>query len=192
MNKKRRLYTPSNNIERVAISGLFLTLALALPPLFHVFGAGSVFLPMLLPIVTAGFLLDSKSAITIGIIAPLLSALMTGMPPFMPPIAFMMSMELAILALLPSILYRRFGIGLYVVLILTLVLNRFLVLALRFVVAEIFNIPGMVYGMAVAISGFPGLLIQIIIVPMVVRTIEHRYGSYPAISGGTVSDEEKL
>jgi hypothetical protein len=132
---------------------------------------------MLLPVVTAGFLLDSKSAITIGSIAPLLSSLLTGMPPIMPPIAFMMAIELAILALIPSIFYRRFGMNLYGVLLVTLLVNRFLVLGLRFVVAEFFNIPGMIYGLGISLSGLPGIAVQIIVVPMVVRTIESRFGS---------------
>lgn len=178
MTGQKRLYSPSNNIERVAISGFFLTLALVLPPLFHVFGAGSVFLPMLLPVVTAGFLLDSRSAITIGFIAPLLSSLLTGMPPIMPPIAFMMAVELTILALIPSIFYRRFGMNLYGVLLVTLLVNRLLVLGLRFVVAEFFNIPGMLYGLGISLSGLPGIAVQIIVVPMVVRTIESRFGSH--------------
>jgi len=177
MIHQERLFRPSNNIERVAISGFFLTLALVLPPLFHIFGAGSVFLPMLLPVVTAGFLLDCRSAITIGIIAPLLSSLLTGMPPIMPPIAFMMTMELAILALIPSILYRRFGMNLYVVLITTLFVNRLVVLGLRFIVAEVFTIPGMIYGLAVTLSGIPGILVQVVVVPIVVRAIEKRYGT---------------
>jgi uncharacterized membrane protein len=177
VNCKRSLYSPTNNIERVAVGGLFLTLALALPPLFHLFGAGSVFLPMLLPVVTAGFLLDPRTAATVGGVAPLLSALLTGMPPIMPPVAFMMVIELSVLALLPSILYRRFGMNIYVVLVLTLIVNRVMVLILRFLVAEMFHIPGMVYGMAVAFSGFPGMAIQVIVVPLVVRSIEHRYGS---------------
>ena len=156
-----------------------MALALALPLFFHLFGLGSVFLPMLLPVITAGFLIEWQTAVSVGFLAPLLSAFLTGMPPIVPPIAFMMMVELALLGLMPALLYRKLRMNLYVTLVVTLIVNRGMVFLLRFILAQFFHIPGLVYSLAVITAGFPGIAIQLIVVPIVVRSIEQRYRTRP-------------
>jgi len=168
--------SPRRSARDVAIGGLFLALALALPPLFHLMGLGSVFLPMLLPIVSAGFLANWQIAATVGLLAPLISGLITGMPPFVPPIAFMMMAELALLGLAPSLLYRTLRWNFWVALILTLVINRAVVFLLRFVLAEFFSIPGIAYSLAVVTAGLPGIALILIAVPLIVKTVEQKTG----------------
>ncbi len=162
--------------HEVAIGGLFLALALAFPPLFHLAGLGSVFLPMLLPVVSVGFVVSWRVSTTVGLLAPLLSGLLTGMPPFVPPIAFMMMVELALLGLMPSILYRSLRCRLMPTLATTLLLNRALVFGQRFVLAEFFGVPGIAYGLATITSGLPGIVLMLVATPLIVRTLEHRSG----------------
>ena len=53
--------------------------------LFHLAGGmGVVFLPMHLPVLLAGFFLGPRFGLLVGIITPLLSSLLTGMPPLLP------------------------------------------------------------------------------------------------------------
>lgn len=156
----------------VAIGGLFLALSLGLPPLFHLAGLGSVFLPMLLPVATVGFVVREGVALVVGLAAPLVSTLITGMPPLVPPVAPLMSVELAVLALLPSLLYRRWRWNLMVVLVLDLLVNRGLVVGLRSLLAELFGIPGLPYGIATAAKGLPGIVLMLVAVPLAVRTVE--------------------
>lgn len=75
------------------LAGLFLAAALVLPVFFHALGLGSAFMPMFYPLALAGFLVAAPLAMITGVSAPLLSALLTGMPPFYPPIAFIMTAE---------------------------------------------------------------------------------------------------
>jgi len=82
-----------NKSYQLLTGGLFLALALGLPLAFHLVGLGSSFLPMFYPILLAGFLLDFQVAVLVGLLSPLLSAALTGMPPFYPPIAFIMMAE---------------------------------------------------------------------------------------------------
>ncbi|MBN1423993.1 ECF transporter S component [Candidatus Fermentibacteria bacterium] len=166
-----------HSAREVAIGGLFLALALALPPLFHLMGLGSVFLPMLLPVLSLGFLSAWRIAATVGFLAPLISGLITGMPPFVPPSAFMMMVELSLLGLVPSLLYRRLRWNFWVVLTLTLVLNRGVVFLLRFIVAEFFSIPGIAYSLFIVTAGLPGIVLMLVATPLIVRTIERRMGS---------------
>lgn len=160
----------------VAVGGLFLALALALPPLFHLMGLGSVLLPMLLPVCSLGFLATWRIATTVGLLAPLISGLLTGMPPFVPPIAFMMMVELSLLGLVPSLLYRTLRWNLWVALVLTLIFNRGVVFLLRFVVAEFFAIPGIAYSLATITAGLPGIVLMLVAVPLIVKTVEGMTG----------------
>jgi len=135
-----------------------------------------MFLPMLLPVLTLGFLTDWKTAATVGFLAPIMSALLTGMPPIMPPVAFMMMVELAVLGGLASVLYFRARWNLWLSMIVTVVVTRLVSFLLHVMVAELFNIPGVVYGLASFIFGLPGIVIQLLVVPIVVRSVERRYG----------------
>ncbi|UCH97132.1 MAG: ECF transporter S component, partial [Candidatus Aminicenantes bacterium] len=64
------------------LGGLFMALALVFPMVFHAVGLGSAFLPMFYPIAAAGFLVALPVALVVGTMSPLVSALITGMPPF--------------------------------------------------------------------------------------------------------------
>ncbi|RKY70366.1 MAG: ECF transporter S component, partial [Candidatus Latescibacterota bacterium] len=50
--------------------------------IFHQFGiAGKVFLPMHFPVIVAGLLFGPFSGLLVGLFSPVLSFLLTGMPP---------------------------------------------------------------------------------------------------------------
>lgn len=77
------------SVKTQTLAGLITVItAIALPQLFHVMGAasglgialGEAFLPMHLPIILAGLLCGPYAAALSGAAAPLLSALLTGMP----------------------------------------------------------------------------------------------------------------
>ena len=71
--------------RQLTVSGFFIALGLILPMLFHLAGGmGVVFLPMHLPVLLAGFFLGPRFGLLVGIITPLLSSLLTGMPPLLP------------------------------------------------------------------------------------------------------------
>lgn len=163
--------------RRVAVGGLFLALALALPFLFHLLGMGKFFLPMFLPVLTLGFLADWKTASLVGALAPLASSLLTGMPPIVPT-AFLMTMELALLGGLASLLYNRFRWGLWPSLITTIAAVQAAGFVLHFLLAELFLIPGVIYGLVSFVSTLPGIALQLVVVPLAVTGIEARFGPY--------------
>ena len=70
-----------------AYCGLFGAAALLLPVLFHVLHVGHVFMPMYLPLVALAFFVRPGAAAVTALLVPLLSGAVTGMPPFMPPVA---------------------------------------------------------------------------------------------------------
>ncbi|MGH8016455.1 MAG: ECF transporter S component, partial [Candidatus Zixiibacteriota bacterium] len=104
-------------------TALFLALAVLLPIGFHQLGAsGRIFLPMHIPPLLAGFLLGPLSGIIVGVLAPGLSHLLTGMPPaYAVPL---MSLELPMYGLVAGMTYDRLRLNIYVSLVLAMIVGR--------------------------------------------------------------------
>jgi len=109
----------------LALGGLFGALAIVLPIAFHALGpgVGPVLLPMYLPIAALGLLVSWEVALIVGVAAPLLSAVLTGMPPLAPPIALLMAFELAALGVGAG-LSRRAGLGVWPAVIIGIIASR--------------------------------------------------------------------
>ncbi len=160
--------------RELLLGGLFLALALVLPILFHAVGLGSEFLPMFFPILLAGFLLPFPIAASVGIMAPLLSALLTGMPPFFPPVAFIMMVEGGVLAAVPALLHRKAGIALYPVLALSVVADRLVLLAAVMLAARWLDLPEGALGLVSVIRGIPGCILIMVLIPPLVKEMRKR------------------
>lgn len=163
--------------RELALAGLLGALGLTLPIGFHALGwGGKVLLPMHLPILVAGFLLGAPTAVGLGLVVPLLSAALTGMPPLAPPVAPLMSLELAAKAGVASLLYRTLRLPLWVALPAALVAD-WVVLGLAVAAgARFFSIQGSVVGyVAAAIAvGLPGTALQVAAAPLAVAAVERR------------------
>ena len=156
------------------LGGLFVALAVVLPILFHAIGLGGAFLPMFFPIITAGFLLALPVAVTVGLISPLTSALLTGMPPFYPPIAIIMMFEGVILAGGPALLHQKHGWNVWPTLVVIILLDRAALFVGVVLSALWLNIPEEVLGLASLIHSLPGVILIFIIVPPLVRKLREK------------------
>ncbi len=119
---------------------IFSGLGIAVPLLFHALGLGSMFLPMYLPLAIGAFLLSRVNALIAGFFTPLISALLTGMPPFYPPVAFIMMLQLAVFCFAISLMTHRFKFGVVVSLAVAVLLDRLLLIALFYLVYPLFSI----------------------------------------------------
>ncbi|UCD65198.1 MAG: ECF transporter S component [Candidatus Zixiibacteriota bacterium] len=153
---------------------LFLALAVLVPIGFHAFGmAGRIFLPMHLPVLLAGFLVGPLSGVIVGLLAPGLSFLLTGMPPsYAVPL---MTLELPMYGLIAGLGYRTLKLNLYVTLVASLVLGRLMFGLGLFILGMFMNLP---YSAAVffssggaIVAGLPGIIIQLILVPTIVAAL---------------------
>ncbi len=156
------------------LGGLFLALALVFPVIFHAVGLGSAFLPMLYPIIAAGFLVALPAALVVGIMSPLVSALITGMPPFYPPIVVIMMCEGAVLTALPALLYQRLKRNAWVTTLVTMAIDRLVLLALVFFFAAWLDLPSGVLSASVLINGIPGTVLILVLIPPLVKQLEAR------------------
>ena len=77
-------------------ASLFIAAGIAAGLIFHTTGiGGQIALPLHYPAFLAGFVLGWRWGVSVGFIVPLLSALVTGMPPLIPS-ALLMAPELAV------------------------------------------------------------------------------------------------
>ncbi|MCL1919457.1 MAG: DUF3144 domain-containing protein [Kiritimatiellaeota bacterium] len=159
----------------LATCGLFGAAALLLPVLFHLFQIGRVFMPMYLPLVALAFFAHPAAAALTAFLVPLLSGFVTGMPPFMPPIAFVMSIELALMAALIGALGVVFPrLPAWVKLAVALAVGRVVNAALLYAAARVFNLPATFVAAISLLSGWPGLILMMLVIPALVRITGRR------------------
>ena len=160
----------------MVISATMAAMGLVLPIAFHAVGLGSKFLPMLLPLLLNGFLVPLPWAIATGALVPLLSAVTTGMPPLFPPVAFSMSLECAVLGGTAAAIYRGRPSRLWYALITAILLGRATSLGATWLLAQLLHLPATIVTAAALVQGLPGVLLQLAVVPLVVRQTIRRRG----------------
>jgi uncharacterized membrane protein len=167
----------SSKARFITHSSLYLALAILLPIGFHSFGLGGrVFLPMHIPVLLAGFLVGPASGVVVGILAPILSHLFTGMPPgYSVPL---MSLELPMYGLVAGITYRRLHLNIFVSLILAMIMGRIIFGLGLFVLGLFMNLP---YTAAAFLAsggalwaGLPGIIVQLVLIPLLVAAMNRR------------------
>lgn len=150
---------------------MLIALGLALPMIFHALGLGSVFLPMFWPVVIGAFFLPLPFALLLGLLTPFLSALLTGMPPFAPPIAYLMAAELTTLAGLIALLHGRAHLGLFGSLLAALAISRIVYYGAVTLLAEWLGLPARLFSLAAVVRTLPGLILLLVFIPIIVNRI---------------------
>jgi hypothetical protein len=166
VNGRSQRITP----RELAYCGLFGAAALLLPVFFHLVQLGHVFMPLYLPLVTLPFFVRPVPAAVTALLTPLLSGAMTGMPPFFPPVALFMGLELAAMAaLIAFVVTRRPRTNEWLVLVPVLLLGRVLYLGLVYAFSALIDLPaGFMTGLSL-LKGWPGIVLMIAVVPPVAR-----------------------
>ncbi|MCS7315783.1 MAG: hypothetical protein RMI94_10915 [Bryobacterales bacterium] len=161
-------------LRHLVVNAWIMALGLALPVAFHAAGLGSKFTPMLLPLLLNGFLSPwSWAAFTAGL-TPLVSALVTGMPPIYPPVALIMSVEASVLAVTACLLDRATRGKVWLATVVAVASGRTTSLALTWLVAGLFELPRQVSVGASLLGGLPGIALQLTVVPVAAQTIRRR------------------
>ena len=161
--------------NKLVLTSLFIACGLLLPLAFHSFGMGGrTFLPMHLPVFMGGLLLGWLPGLIIGALTPLLSSLLTGMPPLIPSLP-MMIVELALFGLVAGYLYYDKRQNIYLALISAMMAGR---LGAAFVLLLFSDMLGihlhpLTYVAATFMTGIVGVVIQIVFIPILVRRLEN-------------------
>ncbi|MGF7011006.1 putative membrane protein [Lachnospiraceae bacterium PF1-22] len=160
--------------KQMVLTGLFVCMGLVIPYFTgHAFGIpGTVLLPMHIPVLICGLLLGEKYGFVCGIVTPVISSLLTGMPALWPVLP-MMTGELAVYGTLTGLSRHKLRLPLYPSLLLAM-------FAGRIVSAVIFSLIMLPEGITVVIkntlatatTGLPGIIIQLAIIPATVKLLE--------------------
>lgn len=161
--------------KTLALTALFIAIGIILPSVFHAFGAGSVFLPMHIPVLLCGLICGPFWGLAAGIITPILSSMMTGMPPA----GILPSMLCELVAygffsglFIHMIRTSRNIVNLYASLILTMLLGRIIAGILNAIVFKAGAYSLAVWISAMFVQGLPGILIQLTIIPAAVLALQ--------------------
>ena len=156
--------------RELAYCGLFGAAAMLLPALFHLVHLGYVFMPMYLPLCTLPFFVRPVPAAVTAALTPILSGVVTGMPQFYPPVAVFMALELAMMAAVIALVVGRWPrINEWLVLVPVLLFGRVLYVGLVYGFSLWIDLPADFMAAASFLSGWPGILLMIVVIPSVAR-----------------------
>ncbi len=157
--------------------GLFLALGLILPYVTsHGIGIpGTILLPMHIPVILIGFIYGPTIGFVLGITIPTLSFFLTSMPSaVMLPI---MIIELSLYGLISGLLYKKLKLNVYVSLIGAMITGRVGYMVTLYFLTNVLMMEsfGKVASVVTAaITGLPGIIIQIVFIPILVKFL-NRY-----------------
>jgi niacin transporter len=162
--------------KRLVLAALCLALGVVLPIAFHsVANAGSIFLPMHIPVLLCGIICGWPYGLACGVLAPILSSLITGMPPM----AYVPSMvcELAVYGLATGLIKQFVKTGkplldIYIALISAMLLGRITFGVLNALIFRAGEYSLAVWTTAAFVTALPGIIIQLIVIPILVLALQ--------------------
>ena len=163
-------------VKKTVITAVCMALCVVLPMAFHAIpNAGSIFLPMHIPVLLCGLICGWPFGLICGLLGPLLSSMLTGMPPmgYLPS----MMVELAVYgaaAGLMMLLIRsgRLYTDLYISLVAALIAGRLIGGAARGLIFSVGNYSIAAWTAGYFVTCWPGLLIQLALIPSIVFALE--------------------
>ena len=174
-----------SNIKRLTVTALSVALCVVLPMAFHIIpNAGSVMLPMHIPVQLCGLICGWQYGLLCGILGPLVSSLVTGMPPAA--ILPGMMVECGMYGCVGGLLMERIFTGsLYADLYLCLPVAMLAGRVISGIVKALILTPGLsftAWATASFVTALPGISIQLILIPTLIVALT-RAGLIPARYG---------
>ena len=109
-------------------------------------------------------------AMLTALLLPLLSGAITGMPPFYPPIAFIMSIELATMCGIIAYVRVLFPkLHELIIFIPILLVGRCIGVGLIYLMALLMKLPAKFIAGVSLLSGWPGIILMIVAIPAIIR-----------------------
>ena len=165
-----------SSIKRVSLCAMCVALCYVLPIAFHAIGLGSVLSPMHIPVLLCGLVCGGGYGLICGILGPVLSSLISGMPPMM--MLVRMIPELCIYGLAGGLAMRfirtgRAALDVYIALAIAMIAGR---IVGGIASAIFYTVTSGVYSLALWVTGYfvealPGIAAHLILVPVLVFTL---------------------
>ncbi len=164
--------TSLSYMKKIIITALCSALCVILPLAFHVIpNAGNIFCPMQIPILLCGLLAGWYFGGLCGIIGPLLSSLLTSMPPVA--VLPCMIAECITYGVLTDVIMKivrtkKLYFNLYVSLIMTLIVGK----SVAGILTALFFAPGdfsfTIWATSYFVIALPGIAIQLLLIPSLI------------------------
>ena len=166
-----------SSARRVTLCAVCIALCYALPLAFHSVGLGGTLSPMHIPVLLCGLLCGSGSGLICGIAGPILSSLLSGMPPMT--MLIRMLPELCVYGLAGGLAmkYIRTGSAVadtYICQIIAMILGR---IAGGIATAVFFTVTSGVYSLGLWVTSYfveavPGIVTHLVLVPVLVLALQ--------------------
>ncbi|NLZ83592.1 MAG: ECF transporter S component [Clostridiales bacterium] len=159
-------------VKRSIITAVSIALCVVLPMAFHsIPNSGSILSPMHIPVLLCGLICGWQFGLLTGLAGPLLSSLITGMPPM----AFLPSMmiELAVYGLVCGLMInivhtKKVYADLYISLVVSLLVGRVIAGIARALIFSAGSYSIAAWTTSYFVTSFPGIVIQLAIIPTIV------------------------
>ena len=165
-----------SSAKRICITAVCVALCCVLPMAFHSVGLGSALSPMHIPVLLCGIVCGGLPGLACGILGPILSSVLTGMPPV--PMLIRMVPELIFYGLAAGLAMKYIRTGkaiadLYISLVIAMVLGRIaggIASALFFMGSgEAFTIAA--WASSYFVTAVPGIVAHLVLVPVLALTL---------------------
>ena len=165
-----------SSIRRLVTAALCVALAVVLPQTMHAIpNAGSVMLPMHIPVLLCGLVCGWPYGLACGILSPVMSHFITSMPgtPYLPA----MICELAAYGLISGLTAQYIHTGkrtldIYIQLISAMLLGRVVYGAVNALIFKAGSYSMEIFISAAFVTALPGIIIQLVFLPAIVLLLE--------------------
>ena len=179
-----KLNRQSLNIRLLVMCAMCIALGLVLPMAFHAIpNAGSIFLPMHIPVLLCGLICGPVYGLICGALTPLLSSMMTGMPPA----AMLPGMlcELATYGLVGGVLSRIIrtksqAVNIYAALVGAMICGRLVSGVLNALIFRAGEFSLAMWLSGAFVSALPGIVIQLVVIPLLIAALTRAHVLQPA------------
>ncbi len=166
-------------LNKSILTALCVALCVVLPMTLHAIPKGGVlFSPMHLPVLLCGLVCGAPFGLVCGILGPLVSSLLTGMPVFgyMP----VMMIELGLYGLISGLVmqFLRSGklvVDLYAALVIAMLGGRVITGILRALIFAGGSYSWSAWAAGYFVSCLPGIIIQLILIPIIYVALERAH-----------------
>ena len=170
--------------HKMILTAIFASIGIVLPQALHIIGGptlGPIFLPIHLPVFIGAMLLGPRSGVIIAVVS-LFIGFLIGMPPY--PIIVFMFFEMIVYGLVSGYFYHILKINVFISYMSAKLLGMITALITINIALLLTNVSlPPVYGSIGMFSvGLPGIVIQIILIPILVVRLKGVYQNNERLS----------
>lgn len=178
----------NRTLVRLTVSAMLLALSMLLPFITgNVPKIGNMLCPMHIPVLLCGIICGWQYGAVIGLIAPLLRAVLFSAPPLFPK-GISMALELAVYGAVIGLVYAKSKkkniFSVYFALITAMISGRIVWGAARFILARLSGseFTWEMYLSGALLTAIPGIISQLVLIPVIVAALQ-KAGFIPAAKG---------